>query len=170
MYIYKYTVIINLTILCDAMKEIVIRQYQDIVNQASNYVAGLSMPPEGWLRTVRNALGMSGAQLARRLGASRALVGQSERNEIAGVVTLKTLQTMAEAMGCRVVYTIVPETSIDDVIKVRARKRAEQLIQQADVHMALEDQALDQEQHRFELRRLENELIRNMPSNLWDDD
>jgi predicted DNA-binding mobile mystery protein A len=152
------------------MKQIVIRQYQEIVDNAAKRIADLSVPPEGWLRTVRSALGMSGAQLARLLDVSRSQVAQAEKNELAGVITLKRLQKMAEAMGCRVVYTIVPETSTSDLVAKRARKKAGQLIRQADTHMALESQALDQEQHQFELERLQRELMNDMPSDLWNDD
>jgi transcriptional regulator with XRE-family HTH domain len=57
---------------------------------------------------MRKALGMSGAQLARKMGVSRALVSQAESNEVSGNVTMKTMQTMAEAMGCRFVYAVLP--------------------------------------------------------------
>jgi len=152
------------------MKKIMIHQYQEIVDNAASRVADLSVPPEGWLRTIRNALGMSGAQLARRLGASRAQVSQAEKNELAGVITLKTLKRMAEGMGCRVVYAIVPESSAGDIVAGRARRKAEQLIHKTSTHMALEQQSLDEKQLSFELERLQRELIQEMPSDLWNDD
>ncbi len=152
------------------MKPIILRQYQEIVDAAAKRLVGLSIPPEGWLRTMRSALGMSGAQLARRLNVTRSQVAQAERNELAGVITLKTLQNMAEAMGCRVVYAIVPESTAGDLVAKRAREKAKHLIDQADTQMALEDQALTEEQRRFELERLQRELIHNIPSDLWNDD
>ena len=81
----------------------VLQQYQRFVDRASLSSANLTLPPEGWLRTMRKALGMSGAQLARRMGVSRALISQAESNEVSGNVTMKTMQTMAQAMGCRFV-------------------------------------------------------------------
>jgi len=44
-------------------------------------------------------------------------------------------------MGCRVVYAIVPETSVDYFINKRAYERARQLIEKADTHRVLESQA-----------------------------
>ena len=152
------------------MKKIITHQYQEIVDNAARRVAGLPVPPEGWLRTMRNALGMSGAQLARRLGVSRAQVAQAEKNELAGVITLKTLKYMAEGMGCRIVYAIVPENSAGDLVARRAREKAEQLIRKTSAHMALEQQSLDKKQLSFELERLQRELINEMPSDLWNDD
>jgi len=152
------------------MKKIITHQYQEIVDSAAKHVAEISVPPEGWLRTMRSAIGMSGAQLARHLGLSRAQVSQAEKNELAGVITLKTLKRMAEGMGCRVVYAVVPEKTAGDLVAKRARERAKQLINKTNVHMALEQQSLDQEQLSFELERLERELIQEMPSDLWNDD
>ncbi len=152
------------------MKKIITYQYQEIVDKAARRVADLSIPPEGWLRTMRSALGMSGAQLARRLGVSRAQISQAEKNELAGVITLKTLNHMAEGMGCRVVYAIVPESSAGDIVAERARKKAQQLIYKTSVHMALEQQSLNEKQLLFELERLQRELIQEMPSDLWNDD
>ena len=151
------------------MKKIVLHQYQDIVDRAAAQAAGLSVPPEGWLKTMRKALGMSGAQLGRRLGVTRSQIAQSERNELSGAVTLKTLQNAAEAMGCHLVYAIVPAGNVEALIARRAREKARRIVGSADVHMALESQTLDAKSHAFEIKRLEQELIDTMPSDLWDE-
>jgi transcriptional regulator with XRE-family HTH domain len=67
------------------------QQYRSIVDSAATTVAGLTTPPEGWLRTVRKALGMSGAELARKMGVTRARVTQAEHAELSGGVTLKSI-------------------------------------------------------------------------------
>ena len=151
------------------MKKIVLHQYQDIVDKASEHTAGLSLPSEGWIKTMRKALGMSGAQLARRLGVSRSQIAQSEKNELSGAVTLKTLQNAAEAMGGRLVYAIVPAGKVEALIVKRAREKARQLEGRANVHMALESQTLDTKSREFEIKRLEQELLNTMPSDFWDD-
>ena len=89
-----------------SVKAIVQQQYKRIVDNAASHAA-LQTPPEGWLRTVRKALGMSGAQLARKMGVTRARVAQAEHAELSGGATLKSMQAAAEAMGCRFVYAIV---------------------------------------------------------------
>jgi len=109
-----------------SVRDTVTRQYQAIVDRAaSQFGAGQPpLPPEGWIATARKALGMSGAQLAKRLGVTRARVSQAERAEPSGSITLKTMRATAEAMGCRFVYAIVPEDRIEDVIAAQARKKA----------------------------------------------
>lgn len=152
-----------------AMKQILLKQYQEIVDQAAQSVAGFRMPQEGWIRTMRNALGMSGAQLARKLKMSRAQISQAERNELSGAITLKSLQKMADAMGCRVVYTFVPEVPAREMVVRRAREKAQQLVSKADTHMALEKQSLSGKDREFEIERLQRELLDKMPSDLWND-
>jgi predicted DNA-binding mobile mystery protein A len=77
-------------------------------------------PQEGWLRTVRNALGMSSTQLAKRLGVTKSRVSKAEQDEPSGSVTLKTMQSMAEAMDCKFVYAVVPNEDVEAIIQQRA--------------------------------------------------
>ncbi len=153
-----------------SIEKIVAKQYRDKVNQAVKQFGSFSMlPPEGWVRTVRTALGMSGSQLAARLGVSKARVSKAEKDEPAGSVTLKTMHTMAKAMGCRFVYAVIPEKEVEEVIKQRAIKKAREQVKTASTHMALEAQSLNEEQLNFEIERIAAEIVEKMPSDLWRD-
>lgn len=152
-----------------SIKKIVTAQYQSLVDRAVVSTRGLFVPKEGWIRTVRKALGMSGAQLARRLGVTRALVSNTERAELSGSVTIKAMQQMARAMDCQFVYAIVPDGAIQDKISQRAREKALAIVERTNKHMALEAQTLSKEQIDFEIRRLQQELVNELPSDLWND-
>jgi predicted DNA-binding mobile mystery protein A len=151
-----------------SVKTIALQQYQRIVNGATNRV-GLQTPPEGWLRTVRKALGMSGAQLAKKMGVTRARVAQAEHAELNGGVTLKSMRATAEAMGCRFVYAIVPPERIEDIIMAQARKKAMAVVGTASKHMALEEQTLPTKKISQEVERLTQEIAQEMPPNFWSD-
>ncbi len=151
------------------MKAVVLKQYKDIVNKASQQGSAIAVPSEGWIHTLRKSLGMSGAQLARRLGVTRAQVAKSEKNELAEVITLKTLQKMVQAMGGRIVYTVVLPEDVETLVKERVREKARRILNQANAQMALESQALDNKTISFELNRLEQEMLKDMPNDLWDD-
>lgn len=153
-----------------SVKKIVAKQYRDIVNRAALKLDGFVVPQEGWLRTVRNSLNMSGAQLARRMSVTRALISNTEKAELSGSVTLKSMQQMAEAMNCRFVYAIVPEHDIEDVITERARHKAMEQVKATTTHMALEDQALSGKEMEFEIDRLAKDMIEKMDSKLWNDE
>src|SRR5262245_25757406 len=122
------------------VKSVVAKQYRTIVDRAAGSIGKQpKMPSEGWIATTRKALGMSAAQLARRLGLTRARVSQAERAELSGGVTLKAMKAMADAMGCRFVYAIVPaEGSVEAAIAAQARRKAQALVTKASTHMALE--------------------------------
>lgn len=153
-----------------SIKDIVSVQYQDIIDRAAGQVRGVVAPPEGWLCTARKALKMSGAQLARRLGVSRAQVSKTEKKELSGSVTIKTMQQMAKAMGYRFVYTIVPEKTVEELIKARAKEKASAIVERANKHMALEGQTLSNPKIQFEVDRLQQELTNTLPFDLWDDE
>jgi predicted DNA-binding mobile mystery protein A len=62
-----------------------------------------------WLRDVRQALGISVAELARKLKVNPSVFFRMEKRERRKGVTLRTLEGMAEAMDCKLVYAIVPK-------------------------------------------------------------
>jgi len=153
------------------VKKVAVKQYKRIVDRAAASIGKEPfMPSEGWIATTRKALGMSAAQLARRLGLTRARVSQAEQAEPLGAVTLKTMRAIAEALGCRFVYAIVPAGGrVEDAIAAQARRKAQALVAKASTHMALERQSLPEEKNRAEVERIANELVRTMPADFWDD-
>jgi predicted DNA-binding mobile mystery protein A len=152
-----------------SVKRLAALQYRALVDGAAP-LARIAMPGEGWIATVRKALGMSGAELARRLGVTRARVSQAERAEAEGGITLKAMEQFAEAMGCRFVYAIVPpEGRIENLVAAQARRKAAAIVGKASVHMALEKQALPERKNRAEVERLARELMEDPPPGFWSD-
>lgn len=150
---------------------VVLKQYQNKVNQALKQLGAYSVPSsEGWIKTVRKALGMSGSQLAKRLGVTKGRVSQAESAELSGGSTIKSMQNMAQAMGCRFVYAVIPEKEVESIIRDRAVLKAKEQIKAASTQMALEAQSLNDEQLAFEVDRLASEIIKKMPSDLWSDE
>ncbi|RMB09045.1 mobile mystery protein A [Eilatimonas milleporae] len=152
-----------------SIRNIVVKQYREKVNRTAKAVSQIGMPAEGWLCTARKALHMSAAELARRLGKSRALVSNTEKAELDGGVTLKTMQNMAEAMNCKFVYAIVPQESVKTILEEQAHKKAKQIVEATGTHMALEDQALSQYEMELEIERVARDLLHDMPSDFWRD-
>lgn len=99
-------------------------------------------PPKGWTRAVREAIGLSSGQLAGQMGTSRQLVLQQEKAEAEDRITLKSLRSLAEALECELVYGLVPRTgSFENLVKLRAREKAETNVLGVEHSMALENQA-----------------------------
>lgn len=104
-----------------------------------------AMPPKGWVRAIRDAIGMTGAQLARRLGMTAQGIVSLERSEASGKIQLNTLRRAAEAMDCILVYALVPKTSLTEMVDHRARDIALQALRRVSHSMALEDQQVDRD-------------------------
>jgi predicted DNA-binding mobile mystery protein A len=126
-------------------------------------------PPKGWLRAIRDALGMTSVQFARRLGVSQPWISELERSEVNGTVTLQTLQRAAEALGCRFVYALVPEKPLAEMVRKRAEEIADRRSSAVEQTMRLEDQAVHDKRAARELReQMIDELLRR-PARLWDE-
>ena len=151
-----------------SVKDTAKKQYVRIVDRAAQQLRDLHKPSNGWLAVLRKALGMSGAQVAKRMGVSRNAIHQAERNERDGAITLNQMHKIAEAMGGRFVYAVVPDGSVDDIIHIQANQKATALIQKASAHMALESQSLSPKQIEQRIEDLANELVRDLPSDFWE--
>ncbi|MGY4450686.1 putative DNA-binding mobile mystery protein A [Bradyrhizobium sp. i1.3.1] len=97
-------------------------------------------PPKGWVRAIRDALGMTGVQFAKRLKIRPQSVEALEKSEANGSVQLKTLRRAAEALDCTLVYALVPNTSLEGAVSARARKIARRELGRVAHTMKLEAQ------------------------------
>lgn len=120
---------------------------------------GYPVPRLGWIRAIRDALGMSARELGARAGVSAARISQIERAEVEGGLTLNTLRRIAEAMDCRVEYVLLPRRPLDVMVRDQAQGWAESQIRAVDHTMAMEDQRTDEYARRLELDRAIEELI-----------
>lgn len=111
----------------------------------------VSRPQRGWLRAVREALGITIREIARKMRKTPQTVASFEKSEAANRITLQTLQHYAEAMDCELVYAIVPKAgSLGQLAEKRARHQAERDVRSVEHTMALEDQAASGIQDKIE--------------------
>jgi predicted DNA-binding mobile mystery protein A len=97
-------------------------------------------PSRGWLRAIRETLGMPRAEVARRLGVTGQAVASIEKSEADGSIRLDTLRRAAEALDCTLVYALVPRTSLEEIVDQRAHDVARRRIDRVQHTMLLEDQ------------------------------
>jgi predicted DNA-binding mobile mystery protein A len=126
-------------------------------------------PSKGWLRAIRDALGMTTAQLARRMNVSQPRIVALEKSEANGSITLQTLQRAAEALGCRVVYALIPENPLAEVVRERAEIIAARQSSAVEHTMRLEDQAVHDKNAARALREQMVEELLRRPARLWDE-
>jgi predicted DNA-binding mobile mystery protein A len=133
------------------------------------WVSLAQRPPHGWLKAIRQSLGMTTGQMAKRINVAQTRVSEMEAAEAHGNITLKTLDRAAEALGCRVIYVVIPNRPLTETLKERAYIVAEKQLAAVEQTMRLEDQEVNDGNHRKEtIRQLVEKLLRR-PSKIWDD-
>lgn len=126
------------------------------------------IPDNGWISTIRTSVGMTMKQLGKRLGKTAQAVNQIQKREQDGSITLNSLRNVAEAMGMKVVYAIIPVSgNLEDYISELAEKKAKDIVIRTNMTMLLENQEVEQERLKESISELTNEFINN-PERLWD--
>ena len=128
----------------------------------------IDSPQQGWVKAIRTALGMTMAQMARRLGVSQSRIATLERAEAEGAITLKSLERAAEAMDCRLVYALIPRKPLTEMVEERAGVVARRRLDAVRHHMTLEDQAVDRVEDDAQLTELARKLAETAGSALWE--
>ena len=150
------------------IKQIIQDQYRSKISQLDDYKR-INRPKEGWVRTLRKALGMSSPQLAERLEVSKSQASQMERMEVEDRITLKQLRRVAEVLDCDLQYALVPRKPIEEMIRDRAMLKASRLVKKADVQMKLEAQQLSSKLLQRNIKSEAERLLSEMPRDLWKD-
>lgn len=132
-------------------------------------LAGAPRPRLGWARAIREALGMSSPQLAKRLGVKAAQsVEAMQKSEASGAISLKTLQRLAEALDCEVVYALVPRKPLHELLRDQAMQIARAHLGRVSHSMKLEEQSLSQDSEQRALNRRADRLLSGSLRKLWD--
>jgi predicted DNA-binding mobile mystery protein A len=126
-------------------------------------------PPKGWIRAIRDALGLTARQLASRMGRTHSVLVRLERSEVADAITLGSLRAAAEAMDCTLVYAIVPNRSLTETARARAASIADAQLSRMHHTMRLEDQALARDDLAEERNRLIEGILARGGSRLWEE-
>lgn len=130
----------------------------------------LIRPPHGWVKAIREALGMTGKQLGKRLGVSQPRATRIEQAELDGSITLDSLSRAARALDCELVYALVPRAPLEELTYERARHHAAVMFERTSHSMALEGQLPDAATNEEQRDHLTEELARKSPSLLWEDE
>lgn len=136
--------------------------------QAMKKVDIMHMPPRGWIYTIRTTLGMTLAQLGRRLQISPQAVAQLEKREVEGQITVANLREALAALGVQSTHAVISPTSLRDIIHRQAERKAREIVMRTSQTMALENQKNTDKRLEAAIREKTHELEQNIKSSLWD--
>lgn len=124
-------------------------------------------PPSGWVKAIRESLGMAAAHLAARLGVTTSTVTRLETSEADDTISLGTLRRAAEALDCELRYALIPKQSLADTLESRAMSLARQQMAAVSHSMALEAQSTSRATVELQTRALAEELLKGSRRALW---
>lgn len=124
-------------------------------------------PKSGWIRSIREALGMTTTQLAERMGIQQSGVTLMEQREVDKKVSLETMQKAARALNCELVYAIVPKESLEKIVTEQASKAAYEILKPTLHTMELEQQKAGEAETMLHHQELANELKNKLDRRLW---
>lgn len=126
----------------------------------------IETPSQGWIRAIRQSLGMTTYQLAKLLNIKQPRILEMEKNEDS--LSLKSLEKVADALNCKLVYALVPKTSLESMAYNQAEKKAKKMLAKISHNMALENQTPIYD--KMELEDMIQELLNGSQARLWDED
>lgn len=129
----------------------------------------VAAPQKGWIRAIRDTLGMTGEQLANRMNVNQQRVARIEQDEKLGKVTLNTMRGAAEAMDCVFVYCVIPRSSLEQTVRNQAKLVAKKRMSRSNQMMRLEKQELSENEKEKALEDLIHDVTNEMPKSLWDE-
>ena len=126
-------------------------------------------PPVGWLKAVRNTLGMSLQQLSNKLSITKQSMQEIEQREKEGSITIKSLREAAKALDMELVYGLVPvDGSLEGLIDRKAREMATQIVMRTSNSMKLEEQENSKQRIEKAIEERAAIIKNEMPKSLWD--
>lgn len=146
-------------------------QLQQLNSKMRGFVAlsKVTIPPTGWIKAIRTALGMSMQQLGNKLNVSRQGVMDMEKREKDGSISIRSLREIAGAMDMQLVYAFVPnDGSLDALIEKRATALATEIVMRTANSMKLENQANSEKRIQNAIRERAAAIQNEMPKILWD--
>ena len=148
-------------------KNAVARRHLDARLNRETPIGSLQRPPRGWVKAIRESLGMTTAHLARRMGIVQPSVVTLEQSKALGRIRLDTVQRAASALDCRIVYALVPNQPLESLMESRRRELAEHQLAAVERSMSLENQSVAGKEVRERYLRAIADRISS--KTLWDD-
>ena len=127
----------------------------------------MTRPPRGWIKAIREALGMTTRQFAQRVGVVQSRAVDIEKAELTGSISLDSLTRAANALDCELVYALIPRKPLKDIVDEQARALAKRYIRSTSHSMTLENQTLSHSSEAEQLESLATQIAEASASSLW---
>ncbi|WP_413853348.1 helix-turn-helix domain-containing protein [Candidatus Ruminimicrobium bovinum] len=145
------------------IKKQLIKSYQEKFNNLKK--VRIEKPLQGWIKTIRELLGMTSVQFSKKLKISQPRLAVIEKNE--KNLKLSTMKKIADELNCDFVYALVPRENVNDIIYNRAKQKALNIVTKVNNNMSLENQLSDNKEI---LEDTIEYLLSKKAAKIWDED
>jgi predicted DNA-binding mobile mystery protein A len=132
-------------------------------------VSESGIPPQGWIKSIRGALGISSRQLGKKAGIDQSRVSRLENAEKNGNLKLSSLQKIAKAMNMKLVYGFVSESTLEQVLRDQAKRIILKRMKRLNDTMRLEKQTLSGEEQNKAINNMIDKILIEQPKDFWDE-
>lgn len=124
----------------------------------------------GWIKIIREALGMSTSQLAKKVGINQSRISRLENAEMdGGDLKLSSLKKIADALDMHFVYGFVPKNGLETMVLEQAKKIAFKRMEKVNHTMRLEEQELSNDEKAKAFDDLIQKILINDAKTFWDE-
>lgn len=131
--------------------------------------ASFDISRQGWIKTIREALGMSAKELGKRVGLDQSRISRLENAEKTGNLKLSSLHKIAKGLKMRFVYGFVPENSLEEMMQEQAKEIAVKRMKRLRDTMSLEKQELSTDEQQKALKDMIEKILVEQPKDFWGD-
>ena len=146
----------------------VVREQLDKRIESLKVFLSSGMPQQGWIKTIREALGLSARQLGKKAGFDQSRISRLENAEKNGNLKVSSLQKIAKGLNMRFVYGFVPEESLEQMVRAQAERIALKRLKTLNITMRLEKQGLSSEEQKKALKDMIEKILVEQPKDFWD--
>ena len=142
---------------------------QKLDKNFANYQS-IALPPKGWIKAIRESLGMTATQMAKRLGITPSSVIALEKREKTRSITLSQMDKAAEQLDCRLEYVLIPNKPLEQIINDKIYEKAKKQLASVSHSMELEDQSILYEDLKQQLDFIIQDIMNASEKYVWEDD
>ena len=146
----------------------VVRDQLDKKLTSLKVFASSGVPKQGWIKTMRDALGLSARQLGKKAGLDQSRISRLEAAEKDGNLKLSSLQKISKGLGMKFVYGFVPAEPLEEMIKAQAKRIAVKRLKRLSSTMRLEKQELLGEDQKKALDDMIEKICVDQPKDFWE--
>jgi transcriptional regulator with XRE-family HTH domain len=139
------------------------KKYRPVKKMPKWLIESLSIAMQ--VKTLRQFIGMTQLQLAKRVGVDSRIIRRIENEEIGPNVSL--INKIAKAMNCELRVTLIPREDVLKYLNRLAQVKAEKIVKSSVANAAIEMQRPSLSVIKQQITTVKQDILKNKRQSLW---